>query len=182
MQGQDVLLNDFGKGAYGIFVCDGLTTREQIEMRDSVMAVDHVADVISYSSLTDGQVPIEMMPSEVQDVFMSKDGDGCLMFIFFDTTSSADETMEAIGQIRKIAGTKCLLSSMAAVVTDTKDLVAEQTPIYTVIAVALALVVLFFMTDSFLVPIIFLIDIGILDADDRGAVLVLQDQIGHLVF
>ena len=161
MQGQDVLLNDFGKGAYGIFVCDGLTTREQIEMRDSIMAVDHVADVISYSSLTDGQVPIEMMPSEVQDVFMSKDGDGCLMFIFFDTTSSADETMEAIGQIRKIAGTKCLLSSMAAVVTDTKDLVAEQTPIYTVIAVALALVVLFLMTDSFLVPIIFLIDIGI---------------------
>ena len=161
MQGQDVLLNDFGKGAYGIFVCDGLTTREQIEMRDKVLAVDHVADVISYSSLTDGQIPIEMMPSEVQDVFMSEDGNGCLMFIFFDTTSSADETMEAIGEIRNIAGTQCLLSSMAAVVTDTKDLVAEQTPIYTVIAVALALVVLFLMTDSFLVPIIFLIDIGI---------------------
>ena len=161
MQGQDVLLNDFGKGAYGIFVCDDLTTREQIEMRDKVLAVDHVADVISYSSLTDGQIPIEMMPSEVQDVFMSEDGNGCLMFIFFDTTSSADETMEAIGEIRNIAGTQCLLSSMAAVVTDTKDLVAEQTPIYTVIAVALALVVLFLMTDSFLVPIIFLIDIGI---------------------
>lgn len=161
MQGQDVLLNDFGKGAYGIFVCDGLTSREQIDMRDRLLTVDHVADVISYSSLTDGQIPIEMMPSRVQDVFMSKDGDGCLMFIFFDTTSSADETMEAIGEIRKIAGTQCLLSSMAAVVTDTKDLVAEQTPIYTVIAVALALVVLFLMTDSFLVPIIFLIDIGI---------------------
>lgn len=161
MQGQDVLLNDFGKGAYGIFVCDGLTTKEQIDMREKVLAVDHVADVISYSSLTDGQIPVEMMPESVQDVFMSEDGTGCLMFIFFDSTSSSDETMDAIEQIRNIAGKQCLLSSMAAVVTDTKNLVMEQTPVYTVIAVALALVVLFVMTDSFVVPLIFLADIGI---------------------
>lgn len=161
MQGQDVLLNDFGKGAYGIFVCDGLTTKEQIDMREKVLAVDHVADVISYSSLTDGQIPVEMMPESVQDVFMSEDGTGCLMFIFFDSTSSSDETMDAIEQIRSIAGRQCLLSSMAAVVTDTKNLVMEQTPVYTVIAVALALVVLFVMTDSFVVPLIFLADIGI---------------------
>lgn len=161
MQGQDVLLNDFGKGAYGIFVCDGLTDREQIEMRDRLMEVDHVADVISYNSLTQGQVPMEMMPDSVQDVFCSKDGQGCLMFIFFDTTSSADETMAAVEEIRDVAGRQCLLSSMAAVVTDTKNLVQEQTPVYTLIAVALALVVLFLMTDSFLVPILFLADIGI---------------------
>ena len=159
MQGQDVLLNDFGKGAYGIFVCDGLTDREQIEMRDRLMEVDHVADVISYNSLTQGQIPMEMMPDSVQDVFCSKDGQGCLMFIFFDTTSSADETMAAVEEIRDVAGRQCLLSSMAAVVTDTKNLVQEQTPVYTLIAVALALVVLFFMTDSFLVPILFLADI-----------------------
>ena len=161
MQGQDVLLNDFGKGAYGIFVCDGLTNREQIDMRDRLMEIDHVADVISYNSLTQGQIPIEMMPESVQDVFCSEDGQGCLMFIFFDTTSSADETMQAIEDIRSVAGRQCLLSSMAAVVTDTKNLVQEQTPIYTMIAVALALVVLFLMTDSFLVPVLFLADIGI---------------------
>lgn len=161
MQGQDVLLNDFGKGAYGIFVCDGLSVSEQIDMQERLSSVDHVADVICYNSLTQGQIPIEMMPDSVQDVFMSEDGKGCLMFIFFDTTSSADETMTAIGQIRNIAGTRCLLSSMAAVVTDTKDLVAEQTPVYTLIAVILALAVLFLMTDSFLVPVIFLVDIGI---------------------
>ncbi|MBR1796853.1 MAG: MMPL family transporter [Clostridiales bacterium] len=161
MQGQDVLLEDFGKGAYGIFVCDGLSVKEQIDMRQKVLDVDHVADVICYNSLTEGQIPIEMMPDSIQDVFTSKDGNGCLMFIFFDTTSSADETMEAITSIRRIAGKQCLLSSMAAVVTDTKNLVQEQTPIYTLIAVALALVVLFIMTDSFLIPIIFLADIGI---------------------
>ena len=161
MQGQDVLLNDFGKGAYGIFVCDGLTSKEQIDLRNEIIEVDHVADVISYSSLTDGQIPIEVMPDSIRNVFESKDGRGSLMFIFFDTTSSADETMDAIETIRGIAGRRCLLSSMAAVVTDTKNLVMEQTPIYTVIAVALALVVLFLMTDSFLVPVIFLVDIGI---------------------
>ena len=161
MQGQDVLLNDFGKGAYGIFVCDGLTSKEQIDLRNEIIEVDHVADVINYDSITEGQVPIEMMPDSIRNVFESRDGQGCLMFIFFDTTSSADETMDAIETIRGIAGRRCLLSSMAAVVTDTKNLVMEQTPIYTVIAVALALVVLFLMTDSFLVPVIFLVDIGI---------------------
>ena len=161
MQGQDVLLNDFGKGAYGIFVCDGLTSKEQIDLRNEIIEVDHVADVINYDSITDGQIPIEVMPDSIRNVFESKDGRGSLMFIFFDTTSSADETMDAIENIRGIAGRRCLLSSMAAVVTDTKNLVMEQTPIYTVIAVALALVVLFLMTDSFLVPVIFLVDIGI---------------------
>ncbi|MBO6192815.1 MAG: MMPL family transporter [Clostridiales bacterium] len=161
MQGQDVLLNDFGKGAYGIFVCDGLTSKEQIDLRNEIIEVDHVADVINYDSITEGQIPIEVMPDSIRNVFESKDGRGSLMFIFFDTTSSADETMDAIENIRRIAGSRCLLSSMAAVVTDTKNLVMEQTPIYTVIAVALALVVLFLMTDSFLVPIIFLVDIGI---------------------
>ena len=161
MQGQDVLLNDFGKGAYGIFVCDGLTSKEQIELRNEIIEVDHVADVINYDSITEGQIPIEVMPDSIRNVFESKDGRGSLMFIFFDTTSSADETMDAIETIRGIAGRRCLLSSMAAVVTDTKNLVMEQTPIYTMIAVALALVVLFLMTDSFLVPVIFLVDIGI---------------------
>ena len=161
MQGQDVLLNDFGKGAYGIFVCDGLTSKEQIDLRNEIIEVDHVADVINYDSITEGQIPIEVMPDSIRNVFESKDGRGSLMFIFFDTTSSADETMDAIETIRGIAGRRCLLSSMAAVVTDTKNLVMEQTPIYTMIAVALALVVLFLMTDSFLVPVIFLVDIGI---------------------
>ncbi len=160
MKGQDILLKDFGKGAYGIFVCDGLNSAEQIEMKEKVEAVDHVADVICYNAITEGTVPEEMLPDEVRDVFYSKDGKGCLMFIFFDSTSSSDETMDAITKIREVAGEQCMLSSMAAVVTDTKNLVQEQTPIYTVIAVVLALIVLMLTMDSFIVPILFLVDIG----------------------
>ena len=160
MQGQDILLNDFGKGAYGIFVCDGLSTADQIKLEKKLSKVDHVASVICYSSLTGGEIPVEMLPENIRDIFYSKDGEGCLMFIFFDSTSSSEETMKAIKDIRAVAGKQCLLSSMAAVVTDTKDLVQEQTPIYTVIAVVLALIVLMLTMDSYLVPVLFLIDIG----------------------
>lgn len=160
MQGQDILLNDFGKGAYGIFVCDGLSTADQIKLEKKLSKVDHVASVICYSSLTGGEIPVEMLPENIRDIFYSKDGKGCLMFIFFDSTSSSEETMKAIKDIRAVAGKQCLLSSMAAVVTDTKDLVQEQTPIYTVIAVVLALIVLMLTMDSYLVPVLFLIDIG----------------------
>jgi len=160
MQGQDILLNDFGKGAYGIFVCDGLSSAEQIDLQEKLEAVEGVDSVIDYSAITEGTVPIEMMPSEIKDIFYSEDGTGCLMFIFFDDTSSSDRTMEAIEETRKVAGEQCLLSSMAAVVTDTKNLVEEQTPIYTIIAVVCALIVLMLSMDSFLCPILFLVDIG----------------------
>ena len=160
MKGQDILLEDFGKGAYGIFVCDRLSTADQIKIEEKISKVKHVSSVICYSSLTGGEIPAEMLPENVKSIFYSKDGTGCLMFIFFDSTSSSEETMKAIKDIRSVAGRQCLLSSMAAVVTDTKDLVQEQTPIYTVIAVVLALIVLLFTMDSFIVPVLFLVDIG----------------------
>ena len=161
MKGQDILLNDFGKGAYGILVCDGLSTADQIKTEEKISKVDHVASVICYSSLTGGEIPADLLPDNIRDIFYSKDGKGCLMFIFFDSTSSSEETMKAIKDVRKVAGRQCLLSSMAAVVTDTKDLVQEQTPVYTVIAVMLSLLVLMLTMDSYFVPILFLADIGI---------------------
>ena len=160
MKGQDILLNDFGKGAYGIFVCDGLSTADQIKLEEKVSKVEHVASVICYSSLTGGEIPADMLPGNIKDIFYSKDGKGCLMFIFFDSTSSSEETMKAIKDVRAVAGKQCLLSSMAAVVTDTKDLVQEQTPVYTAIAVVLALLVLMLTMDSYIVPVLFLADIG----------------------
>jgi len=160
MEGQDVLMEDFGKGAYGIFLCKDLSTAETIEMAEKVKEVDHVADVICFDDITEGRVPVEMLPEEVQEILIGKDGKGSVMFIFFDDTSSSDETMKAIEDIRGVARKQCLLSSMAAVVEDTKVLVQEQTPIYTAIAVALALVALMITMDSFVVPLIFLLQIG----------------------
>ena len=160
MKGQDILLEDFGKGAYGILVCDNLPTADQIKLEEKLSKVEHVSSVVCYSSLTGGEIPAALLPDKMKDVFYSKNGNGCLMFIFFDSTSSTEETMKAIKDIRTVAGKQCLLSSMAAVVTDTKDLVQKQIPIYTSIAVVLALIVLMLTMDSYLVPVLFLADIG----------------------
>ncbi|MGN0436030.1 MAG: RND family transporter [Wujia sp.] len=160
MEGQDILMDEFGKGAYGLFVCNGLSTKDTIKLADKIDEIDHVAEVISFDSLTNGLVPEEMLPEKVRNIFYSKNGDGCLMFIFFDTTSSADETMDAIEEIQKVAGKTCFLSSMAVTCLDTKNLVENEMFIYTAIAVILTMLVLFLTTDSFMIPVVFMVSIG----------------------
>lgn len=160
MKGQDILMDEFGKGAYGILVCDGLNSADTIKLVEKLEKVEHVADVISYDNLTGGALPKEMLPDELSDVFYSEDGNGKLIFMFFDTTSSADETMDAIEQIRKLTDKQCFLSSMSAIATDTKNLVESEMAIYTIIAVLLCMLVLLLTTDSFLIPILFMASIG----------------------
>lgn len=160
MEGQDILMDEFGKGAYGMLVCNGMESSDAIQLADRLKNVDHVADVICYDDLTGGKLPKELLPDDIKNVFFSKDSDGMLMFLFFDTTSSADETMNAIEEIRHITDQQCFLSSMSAIATDTKNLVESEMAVYTIIAVLLCLIVLFLTTDSFLIPILFMISIG----------------------
>ena len=160
MQGQDILMDEFGKGAYGMFVCNGMSSADAIRMAEKLEQVDHVAEVISFDSLTGGALPAEMLPAEVRKIFYSESGDSVLMFIFFDTTTSQDETMDALMEIRKISGEQCFLSSMSAIATDTKNLVESEMMIYTVIAVVLCSIVLLLTTDSFMIPVLFMISIG----------------------
>ena len=160
MEGQKILMDEFEKGAYGMLVCNGMKSADAIKLADKLKEVRHVADVICYEDLTDGKIPKELLPDDIKKVFYSEDGEKALMFLFFDTTSSADETMNAIEEIRHITGEQCLLSSMSAIATDTKNLVENEMAVYTVIAVMLCLVVLFLTTDSFLIPILFIVSIG----------------------
>lgn len=161
MEGQDILMDEFGKGAYGMLVCNGMESADMLRLVDKLKTVDHVADIICYDSITEGKVPKELLPEDVRNVFYSSEEDGELMFLFFDTTSSADETMNAIEEIRDITKEQCFLSSMSAIATDTKNLVKSEMAVYTIIAVVLCLVVLFLTTDSFMIPILFMISIGI---------------------
>ena len=169
MKGQDILLEDFGKGAYGLFVCNGMKQNEIQKMKEEVEQIDHVAQIICFDSITGGRIPKEMVPDKVKDIFYSKDGNGTLMFLFFDTTTSQDETMDAIMELRKVAGKNCFLSSMSAITTDTKNLVEDQTIIYTAIAVGLCVIVLLITTDSFLIPPLFLLSIGLAIAYNLGS-------------
>lgn len=160
MQGQDILMEEFGKGAYGMFVCENMNSAQAISMAEQIKKIDHVAQVISFDDLTNGSVPKELLPDSVKDIFFSENNNAVLMFIFFDTTSSADETMAGIEEIRKIAGKQCFLSSMSSIATDTKNLVESEMMIYTTIAVILCMLVLGITTDSFMLPVLFMLSIG----------------------
>ena len=159
VRGQEILLEDFGKGAFSLLVTEGMNIREQAEMETAVKEIPHVDSVIGYASLTKGLIPLEIIPRELRDKFNR--GDCMLTAVFFDEGSSSEETMEAIEKIRKTAGEKCFVSGLSAVVTDTKKLVEEQEGIYIAIAVALCALVLTLTMDSFLLPLIFLSCIGI---------------------
>ena len=159
VQGQNILLEDFGKGAFSLLVTEGMTLQEQKEMENALIDIPHVDSVIGYASLTDGMLPLDIIPNEIREKFQR--GDCMLSAVFFDDSSSSEETMEAIGQVRAVAGEKCFVSGLSAIVTDTKQLVEDQEAIYVAIAVALCALVLMITMDSFLLPLIFLLCIGV---------------------
>ena len=159
VQGQEILLQDFGKGAFSLLVTEGMSISEQADMENGLKNIPHVDSVIGFASITKGMFPVEIIPSDIREMFQR--GDCMLSAVFFDEGSSSEETMEAINQVRKVAGEKCFVSGLSAVVTDTKQLVEEQEGIYVGIAVALCAVVLMITMDSFLLPLIFLACIGV---------------------
>ena len=158
MKGQDILVNDFGTGAFSMFIVDGMEEKDVAELKEKIEKVDHVTNVIWYDSIADISVPMSMLPDDIYDVFNSDTG--TMMAIFFDEGTSSDGTMDAIAQIRKIAGKQCFFSGMSAVVTDTKNLAEKETPVYVLIAVILAVIVLGLTMESFFVPLLFMLSIG----------------------
>ena len=154
VQGQEILLKDFGKGAFSLLVTEGMSLSEQAEMENALRDIPHVDSVIGYASLTKGLLPAEIIPDALREKFQR--GDCMLSAVFFDEGSSSEETMEAISRVRKAAGEKTFVSGLSAVVTDTRQLVEDQEAIYVAIAVALCAVVLMLTMDSFLLPLMFL--------------------------
>ncbi len=158
MKGQDILKDDFGKGAFAMEVVEGMTTKEVVDVKKKIEQVDGVAEVIWYDSLVDTSIPLSALPSDMKDIFYKDDA--TLMAIFFEDTTSADSTIDAIGEIREVTGKQCFLSSMSSVVTDIKNLAEKETPIYVLIAVLLCCIILATFMDSWLLPVFFMISIG----------------------
>lgn len=158
MQGQDILVDEFGTGAYSMFICEGMKDKDVVKLKEQIEEVPHVEKALWYDDVMDISVPKEMLPEEIEEAFNAKDS--TMMFIIFDTTTSADETMDAIKEIRSLAGKQCFLSGMSAVVTDTKDLAESEVFIYVVIAVVLSTIVLALTMESYLIPVFFLLSIG----------------------
>ncbi|MCI8709033.1 MAG: MMPL family transporter [Dorea sp.] len=158
MQGQEIMIEDFGTGAFSMFIVDGMELKDVAELKAKIEEVDHVEKVLWYDSIMDISVPQSMLPDKVYEVFNSDTG--TMMAIFFDEGTSADSTMDAITQIRKLAGKQCFVSGMSAIVTDTKALSERETPIYVLIAVLLSTLVLAVTMESIVIPVLFLLSIG----------------------
>ena len=158
VKGQDILMDDYGKGAFSIIVVEDKTTAEVANLQRQIEGVDHVDTVLGYSSAMNSDVPMEILPEKYYDAF-NNDGD-TLLAVFFDTSTSDDATLKAIGDIRDITGEDGYVTGLSAVVKDLKDLCEHEEPLYVAIAVICAVIAMMVLLDSWAIPIVFLISIG----------------------
>lgn len=173
MEGQDILEKEFGTGAFSMVVVDGMPYKDVASLKEKMENVEHVKSVIWYDSVADLSVPVELLPDELSDVFNHEDA--TLMAVLFDTTMSADETMDAIEELRNVTGESCFISGMSAVVTDTKNLSNSETPVYVLIAVILSAIVLSLTMDSYIIPLFFLLSIGMAIVYNLGSNILLGE-------
>ena len=157
--GQDELMEDFGKGAFSFIIVEDMPAKDVSALKTKIEAVNHVETVLWYDSIADISIPMEILPDSLYEVFNA--GNATMMAVFFDTSTSSDDTMDAIREIRSIAGKQCFVSGMSALVTDLKDLCEQEEPIYVAIAVVLATVAMMLFMDNWLIPFVFLASIGI---------------------
>ena len=158
MKGQDILLDEFGSGAFSMMVCENMPDKDVEALEAKIKDVDAVKSVIWYSDVLDISIPKEMLPDDILEKFDK--GDATMMMIIFKDSTSANSTMNAVKEIRKLANDQCFLSGMSSIVEDTKELTEKEEPVYVAIAVLLSIVVLSLTMNSFLVPILFLLSIG----------------------
>ena len=157
--GQNELLADFGKGAFSLIVVEDMPTRDVSALKEKIEAVGHVDSVVWYDTVADLSVPMEILPEKIYNEF--NNGNATMLAVFFDSSTSADVTMDAIREIRSLAGKQCFVTGMSALVTDLKDLCEQEEPIYVALAVACACLAMMMLLDSWLAPLIFLASIGI---------------------
>ncbi|MCI6889344.1 MAG: MMPL family transporter [Ruminococcus sp.] len=158
MEGQDIMLDEFGKGGFSFVILEGMDDKDIVKLKEKIEQVDAVGDVLWYDTAADITIPKELLPDDIYDVFNNEDS--TMMAVFFNKSTSADESLDAVAEIRKIAGEQCFVSGMTAIVEDIKELTNEEMPMYVVIAVILTSIVLAVSMDSFLIPVIFMLSLG----------------------
>ena len=173
VKGQDIMVDQFGAGAYSMIIVEDMNLHDVQKLKQKLEKVDHVDKIIWYDDIADLSVPKEMLPEKVRKVFFNKNA--TMMIAMFKETTSSDNTMEAVTQMRKIVGKQCFISGMSGVVTDIKNLVMQEIPIYVTIAAVLSLIVLFVTMESFAVAFLFLLSIGMAILYNLGTNIFLSD-------
>ena len=159
VEGQDIMVDEFGMGAFSMVVVEDMELKDVAALKEKFQNVEHVKDVLWYDSVADLSIPVSMIPEKFKDGFFN--GDATMMIALFDNTTSSDAAMEAVSDMRKIANEQYFISGMSGVVTDIKNLALEEMPIYVVIAACLSLLVLLLAMDSLVIPVLFLLSVGL---------------------
>lgn len=173
MKGQDIMLDEFGAGAFSMVVVENMDYMHVAELKSKIENIEHVEKVIWYDSFLDSDVPAQILPDSLYDAFNTEDS--TLMMIIFNDSSSGEGTMEAIGDIKKITGRECFVSGISAIVSDTRDLAETETPIYVVLASVISCIVMGILMDSFLIPVLFLLSIGMAIIYNLGSNIVIGE-------
>jgi len=173
VKGQDIMVDEFGMGAFSMVIVEDMEPKDVVKLKEQIESVEHVKDVLWYDSVMDISMPLEMLPDKIRDAF--NQGDATMMIALFDNTTSADETMQAISDMRALCKKQCFISGMSGVVTDIKDLSLQEMPVYVMIAVILGLIILCLTMDSFVVPLIFLFGIGVAVVYNLGSNIFMED-------
>jgi len=160
MQGQEIMLDEFGAGGFSMIICEGMPFRDVSAMKENMEQVEHVKKIVWYDDFADITIPVELLPDRIREAFYNEDADATMMVAVFDTSMSSDEAMNTVKELRRIATEQTFISGMTAVVEDTRELSDKETPVYVVLAVLLCSLVLALTMDSFLAPVFFLLGIG----------------------
>ena len=173
VKGQDIMVDEFGMGAFSMVVVENMEMKDIQKLEDEFSQVEHVKDVLWYDDVADISLPVEMIPQDLREAFFK--GDATMMLVLFDNTTSSDDAMDALTELRKIANKQCFISGMTGVVTDIKNIAMKELPIYVVIAAVLSLVVLELTSGSFVVPFLFLLSIGLAILYNLGSNIILGE-------
>ncbi|MCI7107295.1 MAG: efflux RND transporter permease subunit [Lachnospiraceae bacterium] len=160
MKGQDILLDEFGTGAFSFVVVEGMDDKDLKKVADQIEDIDHVKKVVWYGTIGDFSIPREVLPDDIYDFFNNKEADSQLMAVLYDDSMAADGTMQAIDEINDLVKEKCFVSGMAAVCNDIRKISEQETVVYVIIASLLSLLILSLTMDSAVVPLLFLLSIG----------------------
>lgn len=158
VSGQDIMVDEFGMGAFSMVVVEDMEMKDVSALKAKIEKVEHVKDVLWYDSVMDIRIPTELLPSDLREALFQ--GNATMMIALFDDTTSSDATMNAITDMRKIVNKQCYISGMTGIVTDIKNVFLSEMPIYVVIAAIMCFLVLCIAMNSFIVPVLFLLSIG----------------------
>lgn len=158
-KGEDILDKTYSDASIGIVIVEGMENKDINILKDKIEEVDGVTTTLGLTDVLDEGIPKDILPDEIKNQLYNEDS--TMFVIKFDGAPGSDSTINGISKVKKILNKQCFLSGMSAIMEDTKELAEHEAPFYVLIAVALSIVVLLISMESTVVPIIFLVSIGI---------------------